>query len=34
VDYAFVKEGAKVAIAYYDEDLDAREAAERTILVI
>lgn len=26
---AFVKEGAKVAIVYYDEDQDALEAAER-----
>lgn len=29
VAYAFVKEGAKVAIAYYDEDRDAQETAER-----
>lgn len=29
VSYAFVKEGAKVAIAYYDEDRDAQETAER-----
>jgi len=29
VAYSFVKEGAKVAIAYYDEDQDARETAER-----
>lgn len=29
VAYSFVKEGAKVAIAYYDEDRDAQETAER-----
>ena len=29
VAYAFVKEGAKVAIAYYNEDQDAQETAER-----
>lgn len=29
VTYAFAKEGAKVAIAYYDEDRDAQETAER-----
>ncbi len=29
VAYAFVKERAKVAIAYYDEDRDAQETAER-----
>ena len=28
VAYAFVKEGAKVAIAYYNEDQDAQETAE------
>ena len=28
VAYAFVKEGAKVAVAYYDEDRDAQETAE------
>lgn len=28
VAYAFVKEGAKVAIAYYDENRDAQETAE------
>ena len=27
--YAFVKEGAKVAVAYYDEDRDAQETAAR-----
>ncbi len=29
VAYAFVKEGAKVAIVYYDEDCDAQETAGR-----
>lgn len=29
VAYAFVKEGAKAAVAYYDEDRDAQETAER-----
>lgn len=29
VAYAFVKEGAKVAIAYYNENQDAQETAER-----
>lgn len=29
VAYAFVKEGAKVAVAYYDEDRDAQETAAR-----